>query len=78
MELSSKEMPFLDICIYIENTEIKTGIYHKETDTFNFLDFRSCHPRRCKENMNFNMARPFCTIVSDHIIKEQRLNELKT
>ena len=77
-ELSSKETPFLDFCIHIENTEIKTDIYHKDTDTFNYLDFRSCHPRHCKENIPFNMARRICTIVLDHIIKKQRLNELIT
>ena len=78
MELSSKEIPFLDIRIYIENTEIKTDIYHKDTDTFNYLDFRSCHPSHYKENIPFNMAGRICTIVSSHIIKEQRLDELKT
>ena len=36
MELSSKETPFLDFCIHIENAEIKTDIYHKNTDTFNY------------------------------------------
>ena len=78
MESSTKEIQFLDICVYIENPEIKTDIYHKETDTFNYLDFRSCHPSYCKANIPFNMAKRICTIISDHTIKEQRLKELET
>ena len=40
MESSSKEIPFLDIRIYIEKkTEMKTDIYHKERGTFEYLDF---------------------------------------
>ena len=68
--LHPKKIPFLTICIYIENTEIKTDISQKDTDTFNYLDFRSCHPHHCKENIPFNMARHICTIASDHSIKE--------
>ena len=79
MESSSKEIPFFDIVIYIENTEINTDIYHKDTYTFIYLDFRSSHPRHCTSlHIPFNMARRLCTIVLDHIIKEQRLDELKT
>ena len=77
MEFSTKEIPFLDIHVYIENTE-KNDIYHKETEAFNYLDFRLSHPRHCKANIPFNMAKRICTIVSDHTIKEQRLKELET
>ena len=76
MESSERELSFLDILVYTESAKIHTDIYHKETDTFHYLEFNSCHPRHCKINIPFNLARRICTIVSDPARKEQRLNEL--
>ena len=43
----NEEMPFLDILLQRDSTRnrIITDIYHKNTDTFNYLPFNSCHPR---------------------------------
>ena len=76
-ETDKESIPFLDIIIYKEGTEIKTDIYHKPTDTFQYLHYYSCHPRHTKNNIPFNLARRVCTIVSDSVRKQQRLLELK-
>ena len=39
--------------------------------------FQSCHPKHTKLNIPYNLARRLCTIISDKIIKERRLRELK-
>jgi hypothetical protein len=76
METSEEQISFLDIVVYKEDTMIKTDIFHKPTDTFQYLHFSSCHPRHIKNNIPFNLARRICTIVSDEQRKEQRLKEL--
>ena len=69
--------PFLDVIRYKEGTEIKIDIYHKPTDTFQYLHYYFCHPRHTKNNIPFNLARRVCTIVSDPVRNQQRLLELK-
>ena len=44
MEKNEKTLPFLDILIIKEGAKIITDLYCKETDTHQYLDFRSCHP----------------------------------
>ena len=39
MELSSEKLPFLDILICKENTEVYTDIYYKGTDSHQYLHF---------------------------------------
>ena len=48
MEHSLKELPFLDILIKNVNGKIITDIYHKPTDTQQYLHFRSHHPKNYK------------------------------
>ena len=76
MESNDTELPFLDIRIYKETNRLETDIYHKATDTFQYLNCTSCHPRHIKQNIPFSMARRICTIVSNPQIKETRLQEL--
>ena len=48
MENSLKELPFLDILIKKNvNGQIITDIYHKPTDTQQYLHFKSHHPQKC-------------------------------
>ena len=57
---------------------VKLDIYNKSTDTFNYLHFKSCHPRRTKANIPFTLARRICTIVHDPETREQRLCDLSS
>ena len=55
---------------------VTTDIYFKDTDSKQYLDFKSCHPKHTKTNIPFCLARRICTIVSDRQILNFRLNEL--
>ena len=77
MEASTKNLPFLDLFIVKEGNRITTDLYSKETDTHQYLDFRSCHPSHTKRNIPYNMARRICTIITDSTLRKQRLDELK-
>ena len=74
---SNTEMPFLDILVKKEDDRVTTDIYSKPTDTHNYLNFKSCHPKHTKLNIPFNLASRIITIVSDQSIQELRLMELQ-
>ena len=79
MAFSFEKLPFLDILICKENTEIHTDIYYKGTDSHQYLDFSvSCHPRHVKQNIPYALARRICTIVTKDDIRNIRLGELET
>ena len=74
---SETEMPFLDILVKKNGDVINTDLYSKPTDTHNYLDFKSCHPKHTKVNIPFNLASRIITIVRDHQTQEKRLSELQ-
>ena len=76
MEQNHKEIPFLDILIKNENGKITTDIYRKPTDSQRYLHFMSHHPKNCKKSIPFILARRVCTIVSDTVLRNERLKEL--
>lgn len=76
MEKSETEVAFLDISIKKEGKNVITDIYHKPTDTKQYLHFKSCHPRSTKENIPYNLARRICTIITQPVLRQRRLNEL--
>lgn len=78
MESDEHQLPFLDILIKNDNNSIITDLYSKETDTHQYLNFRSCHPSHTKRNIPFSLARRICTIVINPELRTLRLKELKT
>ena len=79
MKSSHESIDFLDVEVKIDKEgRITTDIYHKPTDSFNYITFDSGHPKHQKVNIPFNMARRIRTIVSDENRSEQRLQDLKT
>lgn len=55
MDIQHHKIAFLDIVVKRDiNGYITTDINHKETDTKQYLDCRSCHPRHIKNNVLFN------------------------
>ena len=77
MEYNENELPFLDVLIIKKGDEITTDIFCKETDTHQYLDFKSCHPAHTKRNIPFNLARRICSIVSDTGTRSKRMDELR-
>ena len=65
MEYSKDAILFLDILIKRNNDKIWIDIYCKPTDTHRCLPFSSNHPKHCKKNIPFTLARSICTIVEN-------------
>ena len=82
VEIDPKQLPFLDVLVLKQDNEIQTDIFHKITDTFNYLHFKSAHPRSTKRNIPFNLAQRIKMIVSDkhtrHIRYSELVNRLET
>ncbi|XP_062579154.1 uncharacterized protein LOC134241086 [Saccostrea cucullata] len=76
-DMNRNSLPFLDILLIKNGEDISTDLFCKETDTHQYLDFRSCHPSHTKRNIPYNMARRICTIVTDSSLRLKRLQELK-
>ena len=64
MEHSSKELPFLDILKKSVNSQIITNIYHKPTDTQQYLLFKSHHPQNCIKSIPYTLARRIHKIIT--------------
>ena len=79
IEHDKDNIAFLDVQLNRgPDNEIITDVYYKPTDTKQYLNFKSCHPRHTKNNIPFNLARRICTIVSDNTLRNMRLAELKS
>ena len=76
-ENNQHELAFLDVKIINNRGKLETDLYHKETDSRQYLPFSSCHPRHIKTNIPFCLARRICSIVSNDNKRQQRLDELK-
>lgn len=77
IESSAQEISFLDILLKrSEDNKIITDIFYKATDTKQYLEYGSCHPRQTKNTVPFTLARRICTIVTDSDLRTKRLNEL--
>ena len=77
-EVNENKISFLNILLYKNVNQIHTDIFYKDTDTHDYLPFSSCHPRHTKINVPSTLARMVCQIVTDPIIREKRLKELKS
>ena len=73
MEHRSKELPFLDILIKNVNGQIITDIYHRPTDTQQYLHFKSHHPQKCIKSIPYTLARRIHTIITDKNLKKLAL-----
>ena len=76
-ETSRTSLPFLDITVNLKDGQVTTDIYYKNTDTHQYLNFKSCHPSHTKRNIPYCLARKICTVIEDKSLREERLDELK-
>ena len=76
MEHSLKELPLLDILIKRVNSQIITDIYHKPTDTQQYLHFKSHHPQNSIKSIPYTLAHRIHIIITDKNLKKTRLKEL--
>ena len=77
IEQSDEKLPFLDVLLLKYGNRIITDIYFKETDSKQYLNFHSCHPKHTKTSIPYNLARRICTIVSDKNTQQKWLLELR-
>ena len=42
---------YLDVMVELERNKIITDVYFKPTDTYQYLDFTSCHPKYVKKGI---------------------------
>ena len=77
MQKSKEIVPFLDILIRKDGLNIWTNVYTKPTDTRRYLSFSSSHPKHCKVNIPFCLARRIRTIVENEKAKKSHLKELR-
>ena len=68
-------MNFLDIQLNIVNNTLVFDIYYKLTNSFNYLNYNSCHPSHTKNNIALSLAKRIINIVTDN--REKRLSKLK-
>ena len=66
---------FLDILFKNVNNVVTMDVYHKPTDSFNFLHHRSCHPLHTKDNIALSLGKRIVNIVTGDY--GPRLDELK-
>ena len=54
-----------------------TDLFVKPTDTYQFLDPRSCHPYDCKKGIPYSQALRLNRICSDNKSFDKRCNDLE-
>ena len=76
MEKDEHMLPFLDVLLYKNRNKLECDICYKGTDTHQYLDILSCHPKHTEQNIPNNLERRICAILTNEIQKE-RLKELE-
>ena len=76
IERHKSKLKYLDVLIYKTPTGFKTVVNSKETDSGTYLPFNSAHPRHCKTNIPFNMARRIRALTDDDILAHSKMTEL--
>ena len=61
----SHSADFLYITITTCQGRLSTDIFHKDTDTSNYVPYKSNHPRHTKNNIPYCLDRRICGIVSE-------------
>ena len=75
---NEQHINFLDATVILhKNGKIETDVFYKDTNTHDYLDYRSHHPIHVKNNIPYNMAKRIIVFVSDPEKMNIRLKEMK-
>ena len=74
---STTKFPFLDVQVINDNGKISTDLYTKLTDTHQYLNWTSCHPRHTKTSIPYSLALRLRRISSNNHFFEKRARELQ-
>ena len=76
---TAQSLDFLDITITLHNNgKIETDIYYKPTNSHQYLDYNSFHPKHIKDNVPFGLAKRIICFVTNSETMEFRLLQLKS
>ena len=76
-DYSQETVHFLDVQVILENNEISTDLYVKETDSHQYLQPWSCHPYHSVKSIPYSQALKLNRICSNNIFYDNRCNELE-
>ena len=65
-----------EIILHSDDT-VETGIYCKDTNEQDYLPYNRAHPKHCKDNLPYNLAKRIIVFVSNDEKVDTRLKELK-
>ena len=68
---------FLDVIVEKDNGKVQINIYHKPTDSRNYVPFNSAHPKHVLVNIPFSLARRAHRLVSTAEKKRKRTKRLR-
>ena len=77
-DISKEGISFLDIKIYIKNSELHTKIFRKKTDRQTFLNINSEHPKLLKNSIRYSQAlriKRICSTKKDFDHHSRKLKE---
>ena len=77
IECSDKQLPFLDVLVKKKGSRLETDIYHKPTDSKQYLLFNLCHLKHTRASIPYSLARRIRSIVTNDEILQIRMNELR-
>ena len=76
-EISQEKVNFLDVTVKLgPEGSITTDLYTKPTDSHNYLDFRSAHPKHCRTGIPYSQFLRLRRICSDVDTFTQRCREM--
>ena len=76
MERSDSSVKFLDVLVYRANSCFETVVQSKCTDSNTLLNYKSSHPRHCRDNIPFNLARRVVALTDDEDKAKEQLAAL--
>ena len=78
LSVTIQKLNFLDIIIILkEDGSIETDIFYKDTNTHDYLDYYSSHPKHVKDNIPFTLAKKIHVFCSNSDTEKLRLDELR-
>ena len=73
---SPTNIAFLDVQVILKEGKITTDLYTKPTDTHQYLNWNSCHPRHTKTAIPYSLSLRLRRICSSDELFETRAGEL--
>ena len=74
---SSESIDFLDVTVKVINGQLHTELFKKDSDTNNFLQHTSCHPKHTKNGIPYSQALRLKRICSTNETFEHHASNLK-